>query len=161
MPALSFLSGTSVRAPPKKLSCSRTVFCQQDYPLEYCQDRNPSSSSALYMAERPHTLLEQAFAVFSAHAGVHWEAEYSSYLYWKCNAATPYRNEGIIGILHRAYVDYKGHRSLSRSNSGRDIAAIEKAYINRSRLELRDIRPRQRRQPKLHRRQHEYPNTNR
>ena len=161
MPALSFLSGTSVRAPPKKLSCSRTVFCQQDYPLEFFQDRNLSSSSALYMAERPHTLLEQVFAVFSAHTGVHWEAEYSSYLYWKCNAVTSYRNEGIIGILRRAYVDYKRHRGLSRSVSGRDITAIEKAYINRSRLELHGIRPRQRRQPRLYRHRHDNPNTNR
>ena len=104
------------------------------------------------MAEGPHTLLAEVFAVFSQHTRQHWEPEYASYLFWKFKSVSAYRDEDISGILQRAYIDYKRDRGLGRIISDRDITYEERSYIHHRLCEKKGIRPKQRRAPKPPRR---------
>ena len=106
------------------------------------------------MAEGPHTplLAQQVLEVFSDHTRQHWEQEFTSYLYWKFRRVCRYRADRISGILQSAYIDYKDRKTGSRCISDRNISKEEFAYIHSRRLELKGIRPRQRRAPKPPRR---------
>ena len=97
------------------------------------------------MAEEPRTpTCEHGLTVFAEHTTKHWEPEFASYLYWKFVRISASHNASMLAKLSSAYIDYKRERTGSRCITDRNISAVEFAYIHNRRLELQNIRPRQR-----------------